>query len=78
MIDVIMDQCALCLANGLLDCVQLLRQIKAGAILGKHLDDAAEVTFGTLQPLDDIGVSFVNVIMGHRQHGIPPGGIKQA
>ena len=66
MIDVIVDQCAFCLTDSFLHRMELLGQIEAGATLGKHLDDAAEVTFGPLQPLDDIGVSFVNMIMGHR------------
>lgn len=74
MIDVIVDQCALCLADGLLDGVELLGQIEAGAALGKHFDDAAEVTFGALQPFDDIRVSFMGVIMGHEQTLSPPGG----
>jgi len=77
MIDVIMYQCALCLADGLLDRVELLGQIEAGAALGKHFDDAAEVTFRALQPFDDIRMTFMSVIAGHEQTISPLGGYRK-
>jgi hypothetical protein len=74
MVDVIVDQRALRLADGFLNRVELLGQIKAGATLGKHLDDAAEVTFGSFQPLDDIRMGFMNMVLCHVSKYIPPGG----
>jgi hypothetical protein len=74
-IDVIVNQCALCLTDSLFDSVKLLGQIEAGSMLVKHLDDATKVALGPLQPLDDFRMRFVNMIMCHETPNIPPGGI---
>ena len=73
MIDVIMDQRLLRLTEGLLDGMELLRQVETGAALRKHLDHLVKVTFGPLEPLDDSGMCFVNMFF-HDQDSIPPGG----
>lgn len=65
MIDVIVNQCLLRLADRLLDGVQLLRQIETGATVGKHRDHLMQVTFGALQTLNDTRMSYVNVIVCH-------------
>src|SRR5262249_11923955 len=57
MIDVIVDQGLFCLADGLLDGVQLLRHVETGARLLDHRDDAPQMPFGPLQPLDDVGMA---------------------
>jgi hypothetical protein len=75
---VIMDQRALCFADGFLDGVELLSKIEAGASFIEHLDDATEMAFGPLQPLDDFRMGFVNVVACHVPKGIPPGGIWQS
>ena len=74
MIDVIVDQRLLRLADGLLDGMELLRQVEAGAAVREHLDHLVKVTFGALQTLKDSGVSYVNMIIGHGKHVSPQGG----
>ena len=54
------------LADGLLDGMKLLGQIKARPFLPKHLDDPPEMPFGAPKPLDDIGMCFVHVVICHR------------
>ena len=75
-IDVIVDQRLLRLADRLLDGMKLLRQVETGAAVREHLDHLVKVTFGALQALDDSGMSFVNMIF-HDRDSIPPGGISQ-
>jgi len=65
MIDVIVNQSPLGLPDGLFDGMQLLRQIEAGASFAEHFDHPAEMTVGPLQPLDDIGMSFVKMLLCH-------------
>jgi len=73
-IDVVANQRPLCLADSLLDCMKLLRQIKARAAVGEHLDHLVKVTFSAFQTLDDSNVSFVNVIIWHQNIISPRGG----
>jgi hypothetical protein len=73
-VDVIMDQRALRLADGFFDGMKLLGEIKAAPSFIEHLDDSAEMTFGPLQPLDDFRVGFVDVLMYHVKKLSPPGG----
>ena len=56
MLDVIVDQFALGVADGLLDRVQLLSQVEAAAVFFQHGHDAAQVAVHPLQPLDDLGM----------------------
>lgn len=72
MVEVILDQRFLRLANGLFNRVELLRQIKAGAACLDHFDHAAKMTFGALQPLGYLGMSAVEVLSGHIKP-YPPG-----
>ncbi len=65
MVDVVVDQCALRLADGLLDGMKLLSQIQARPAFVEHVDDTTEVTLGAPEPPDDIGMSFVNVNFCH-------------
>jgi hypothetical protein len=73
-VDVIVDQRLLRLADRLFDRMKLLCQIEAGAAFAEHLDNPVKMAFRPLQPLDDIGMSFVNVIMCHEQKVSPLGG----
>lgn len=74
MIDVIVDQRLLRLADGFLDGMKLLRQVEAGAAVQEHLDHLVKVTFCALQTLEDSGVRYVNMIVGHGKHVSPRGG----
>jgi hypothetical protein len=74
MIDVIVNQSPLGLADGLFDGVKLLGEVKAGPPLTEHFNHPTEMALRTLQPLDDIWVSFMNVIVCHEQGISPRGG----
>jgi hypothetical protein len=65
MIEVIPDQGAFRLTDRLFDRVQLLRNIKAWTAALDHVDDAAQMSLGPLQPFDDIGVTLVDVLLFH-------------
>jgi hypothetical protein len=73
MIDVIVNQSPLGLADGLFDSMQLLGEIEAGASFAEHFDHPAEMTVSPLQPFDDVGMSFVKVIMCHQRNISPRG-----
>ena len=55
MVDMIVDERALGAGDGVFDRLELLRNIDAGALLLDHADDAAQMTGGAVQPLDDRG-----------------------
>lgn len=74
MVDVIVNQRLLRLADGLLDGMELLRQVEAGAAVQEHLDHLVKVTFCALQTLEDSRVSYVHMIIGHGKHVSPRGG----
>ncbi|KPH76448.1 hypothetical protein AE618_23335 [Bosea vaviloviae] len=61
MVEMVLDQRLLSLSDRALDRLQLLGDVKAGAPGFDHLDDLAQMTVGSLQPLYDGRVSFVNV-----------------
>ena len=65
--DVVVDQRLLGLRNGLLDRIQLLGNVEARPLRLDHLDDAAQVTFGAPQALDDFRVGLVDRVpaQGH-------------
>jgi hypothetical protein len=73
MIDVIVNQCSLGLAHGLLDRVKLLGKIKTRPLLVEHLNHPAQVALGTLQPPDDFRMGLVDVAMCHGR-AYPPRG----
>ena len=74
MVDVIVDQRLLRLADGLLDGMELLREVETGAAVREHLDHLVKVTFGALQTLEDCRMSYVNMIIGHEKRVSPQGG----
>lgn len=76
-IDVIMDQRPLRLADRLLDRMKLLSQVETGPAFSEHRDHLVQMTFGALQTADDPIVRFVNMIFGHVAESIPPRGIGQ-
>ncbi|MNL59887.1 hypothetical protein D3C87_1836500 [compost metagenome] len=61
MIDMVLDQSALGLADGFFHGVQLLSDVDAGPTVFDHVDDAAQVPLSTLQPFDDIAMTLVLV-----------------
>ena len=61
MIDVVVDQGPLGLADGFFDGVKLLGQVEARAPFVEHRDDPAQMAFSPLQPLDDIRMGLVGV-----------------
>jgi hypothetical protein len=64
MIEMVLDQSALGLSDRLLHRMELLRDINAWSAALNHRDNAAEMTLGPLQALDDFGVGGVRVL-GH-------------
>jgi len=69
---VIVDERLLGLANGLFDGMELLGDIKTRPSLLDHRNDAPEMAFGPLEPLDDIRMGLMNVWMGHVRSYPPP------
>ena len=61
-----------------LDRVQLLGDVEAWPLRFDHIDDAAQVTFGTPQALDDLGMALMDRMAVHRQIPIPPIGYSRA
>jgi len=59
MLDVIMDQLALGVGEGVLNSVQLLGEVEARPALLKHRQNLAEMAVGALEALDDFGVAGV-------------------
>ena len=74
MIDVVVDQGPLGFSKGLFDRVKLLGEIETGSSFIEHFDDATEMALGPLQPLDDIRMGFMNVVVRHVQSVSPRGG----
>ena len=56
MLDMVVDQLALGVAHGLLNSMQLLREIETGPPLLNHRNDRPDVTFGSLEALGDRGM----------------------
>src|SRR5262245_5365612 len=59
MIEMILDQGLLGLADRLLHRVELLGDIETRPTTLDHLDDAVQMPCGAPQPLDDVGMGFV-------------------
>jgi hypothetical protein len=70
MIDVVVNQGLLGVLDRALDRLELLRNLHAGPALLDHLDDHAKVAIGTLEALDDRGMS----LMWHSIFPIQGGG----
>ena len=69
-VDVVLDQRALGLADRFLDRVQLLGDVHTGATVLYHGDDAAQMALGTFQPFDDFRMTLVLMpvfVLAHRQ-----------
>ena len=66
MVDVILNQGALCLSDGLFDGMELLRDIGAGPLHLDHLDHTQKMSVGTFQPLDDIGMGCMVGVFCHK------------
>ena len=64
MVDMIVDQRALGAGNGVLNCLELLRDIDAWPALLDHCGDTAQMTVRAIEALDDRGMAGVS-IMGH-------------
>jgi len=63
MVNMILDQRALGLADSLFNCMQLLGNVHAFTPVLNHGDDAAQVTVSTLQALDDRLMALVSMAM---------------
>ena len=74
MIDVVVDQGSLSLADSLLDRMKLLGKIEARSPFLKHRNHAAEMALGPFQPFDNVGMGFMNVIVCHANIISPWGG----
>jgi len=62
-VDVIMDEGLLCLTNRFLNGVELLREVKAWALVLYHFYDMAQMPLGPLEPPDYRWVCLVEVVM---------------
>jgi hypothetical protein len=51
------------LTDRLLDRIELLRQIKTASPLVEHGDDATYMSFRAVEPLDDIGMRCVHMVL---------------
>jgi hypothetical protein len=63
MIDVIVNEAPPRLTDCLLDRIELLRQIKTASPLVEHGNDATYMSFRAFEPLDDIGMGCVHVVL---------------
>lgn len=62
MVDMVVDERSLSAGDGVLDRLQLLRDVYARALLIDHPDDAAQVAGGPVETFDDSGVTGVSVV----------------
>jgi hypothetical protein len=63
----IADERFLGLADGLFDGMHLLRDIEAGPMALDHLDDAPQMPVRTLQALDNLRVTLVQLALEHEK-----------
>ena len=66
MVDVILNQGALCLGDGLLDGMELLCDVGAGPLRLDHPNHTQKMPVGTFQPLDDGGVGCMMGVFCHK------------
>ena len=69
----VLDQRFLGLGNGFLDGMQLLRDIEAGPPPFDHADNVAQMAFRPLQPVQNVGVAAMEVLIVHGNVCYPPG-----
>ena len=62
MIDMVVDERSLGLADRFFDGVKLLGEVETGTPLVEHRDDAAQVAFSPFQPFDDIRVGSMGML----------------
>ena len=67
MVHVIVDQRPLGVGDGLLDRLQLLRDLEAGLAVLDHADHGPQMTVGTFQPGDQGGMGCVDMGLCHRK-----------
>jgi hypothetical protein len=60
MVNMILDKLLLCLRDCPLHGIELLREINARPIIGKHTYHPVEMSLGSLQALDDARMHFVD------------------
>ena len=70
----VVDQCLLGLSDGLFDGLQLLSDIETRPLRLDHVDDAAQMPFGTTQAPDDLGMGLVDRGLVHPIILSPPRG----
>jgi hypothetical protein len=61
MVEVIAYEGLFSFVDGLFDGMELLGDVNAGSARLDHLDDAAQVTAGTFQPFDNLGMRLMKV-----------------
>jgi hypothetical protein len=64
MVEMVTDQRLLGCADGFFNGMKLLSDIRTRAARLDHIDDAAQMSVGPLQPFDDRGVALVAVFAG--------------
>ena len=74
MIDMVVDQNSLGLTDSSFDRMKLLGEIETRPLLVKHLNHATKVALGAFQPLDDIRVCFMKMVVCHTPTLSPLGG----
>ncbi|SSX47315.1 unnamed protein product [Ciceribacter sp. T2.26MG-112.2] len=62
MVEMVLDQRALGVADCLFDGIQLLRDVETRFSCLDHGGDTPQMAFGTLEALDDIGMRFVSML----------------
>ena len=65
MIEMILDHRSFRLPDRLFDRMKLLGDIETGARGFNHVDNATKVPFGTLEPLGDLGMALVEMLVTH-------------
>lgn len=74
MVNVIVDQRFLCVADGALHSLQLLRDFKAGTAIFDHLNHGTQMTLGFFQPGYHPGMACMCVRFCHIEAITPRGG----
>ena len=74
MVDMVLNQRAFGLRDGLFNSMKLLGDVGAGALCLNHPDYTQKMPVGTFQPLDDIGVGCMVGVFCHKQRLSPLGG----
>jgi hypothetical protein len=77
-IDMVVDEPPLRLVDRLLNCMQLLGELKTAPTFIKHRDDASHVTLSTLEAFDDVWMRLMDVCVCHEFNAILSGRIGQA